>query len=51
MITQQPVSLVEATGIGDAGELKEDWHQQRLNLPIFCSTDANADVTYMILAL
>ena len=28
MITQQPVSLVEATGIGDAvGRQKEDWHQ------------------------
>ena len=27
MITQQPVSLVEAAGIGDASRWKEDWHQ------------------------
>ena len=26
--TQQPVSPVEATGIGDASRWKEDWHQQ-----------------------
>ena len=28
MTTQQPVSLEEATGIGNAGRQKEDWHQQ-----------------------
>ena len=28
MIIQQPVSQVEATGIEDAGELREDWAQQ-----------------------
>ena len=28
MTTQQQVSLVEAAGIGDTGESKEDWHQQ-----------------------
>ena len=27
MTTQQPVSLVEATGAGDASGQKEDWHQ------------------------
>ena len=27
MTIQQPVSLVEATGIGDASRQKEDWHQ------------------------
>ena len=28
MITQQPVSLVEATGIRDTGRWKEDWYQR-----------------------
>ena len=28
MTTQQPVSLVEAAGTGDAGRWKEGWHQQ-----------------------
>ena len=28
MITLQPVSQVKVAGIGDAGEQKEDWHQQ-----------------------
>ena len=28
MTTQQPVSLVEAAGAGDAGGQKEDWHQR-----------------------
>ena len=27
MIIQQPASLVEAAGAGDAGRLKEDWYQ------------------------
>ena len=27
MIIQQPMSLVEAAGTGDAGRQKEDWHQ------------------------
>ena len=39
---------MKATGIGDAGGQKGDWHQARLNLPIFRSMDANADVTYEI---
>ena len=33
MTTQQPVSLVEATGTGDASGWKEDWHQRDLIYP------------------
>ena len=39
---------MKVTGIGDAWQAERRLAPARLNLPIFCSTDANADVTYEI---
>ena len=49
MIILRPASQAKVTGIGDtsAGR-KKTGTRQDLNLPIFHSTDANADVTYEI---
>ena len=46
--TLRPVSLVKVAGIGDAGGQRGRLVPARLNLPIFHSTDVNADVTYDI---
>ena len=48
MTTLQPVSLVKVAGIGDTRQAERRLALARLNLPIFRSTDANADVTYEI---
>ena len=47
MIILWPASQVKVVGVGDAGGQRR-LAPARLNLPIFCSTDANADVTYEI---
>ena len=48
MIILWPASQVMVIGIGDAGRAERRLAPARLNLPIFHSTDANADVTYEI---